>query len=131
MNSRWPHNPCPSPPGLHEPPIPKFAWAPLLEGVMKPPPVMKSLHGGGTFHAFTGTVLSISTAAIATRSPPAKSAATSLAIALSVLLIVVFLALCFGHSAQPLRNTGDRSGDHHIGNTNDGDVKGIHGDGAA
>src|SRR6266699_1754811 len=90
--SRWPHNPCPSPPGLHEPPIPKFAWAPLLEGVMKPPPVMKSLHGGGvSFHAFTGTAFSISTAAIATRSPPAKSAGTSLAIALCVLLIVVFL----------------------------------------
>jgi hypothetical protein len=58
---------------------------------MKPPPVMKSLHGGVSFHAFTGTAFSISTAAIATRNPPAKSAATSLAIALCVLVIVVFL----------------------------------------
>src|SRR6267378_1989602 len=40
MYSRWPHNPCPSPPSLHAPPTPKFAWAPLL--MMNPPPVRKS-----------------------------------------------------------------------------------------
>src|SRR5712664_2366076 len=48
MYSRWPHNPCPSPPSLHAPATPKFPWAPEAsagEGgvrMMKPPPVKKS-----------------------------------------------------------------------------------------
>src|SRR6267143_28270 len=44
MYSRWPHNPCPSPPSLHSPPTPKFALAAplLLSTMMNPPPVRKS-----------------------------------------------------------------------------------------
>src|SRR6266513_3393013 len=47
MYSRWPHNPCPSPPSLHAPPTPKFPWATEASGeggvrMMKPPPVKKS-----------------------------------------------------------------------------------------
>src|SRR2546426_635612 len=44
MYSRWPHNPCPSPPSLHAPPTPKFALAGplLLLTMMNPPPVRKS-----------------------------------------------------------------------------------------
>src|SRR5437867_360890 len=40
MYSRWPHNPCWSPPSLHSPPTPKFALAPST--MMNPPPVRKS-----------------------------------------------------------------------------------------
>src|SRR3989454_8233531 len=44
MYSRWPHNPCWSPPSLHAPPTPKFALASpsALWMMMNPPPVRKS-----------------------------------------------------------------------------------------
>src|SRR6267143_3621385 len=106
MYSRWPHNPCPSPPSLHAPPTPKFALAPFGEVglMMNPPPVRKS-----HIQAFAAPLTSV-------RASVAIPGARRVQIARMII--------------PPLLNRRGGGAEDHVCDTVDDEMQGVHHDAA-
>src|SRR2546425_1239601 len=128
MYSRWPQSPCASPPGLHEPPMPKFAFAPESR-TMKPPPVRKSHRTqalAGPPAASTNAAIPSTLMTLGFFFPPLASRRFAGQSHVSPRHLVGGLQ----RLRAPAAEAGHRGRDRHIRNAGDDRVKRVHNHGA-